>query len=82
MNLRKIILFYFLLFLCITATAQNTGNSRVKLLSAISDTTKLDTLSLVPGSIKIKIADGRLLDTSYYKINYADGLLILNRKKI
>jgi hypothetical protein len=81
-NLRKLILFYFLLFLCTAATAQNTGNSRVKQLSAISDTTQLDTLSLVPGSIKIKIADGRLLDTSYYRINYADGLLILNRKKI
>ena len=82
MIVRKLILLSFLLFFCIGGFAQNTGNIRFKQLLFISDTVQLDTLSLVPGSIKIKVADGRLLDTSYYKINYGEGFLILNRKKI
>ena len=82
MIVRKIILFCFLFFFCIGISAQNTGSSRIKQLSFTSDTTQLDTLSLIPGTVKIKVADGRLLDTSYYKINYAEGTIIINRKKL
>ncbi len=78
----RIILVYVLLFFCFCGYSQNTGNNHIKQLTTLSDTIQLDSLSLIPGSIKIAIADGRLLDTSYYKVNYAEGQLILNRKKI
>lgn len=38
-------------------------------------------MSLVPGSFKLTTSSGMELDTSYYKINHADGIVILNRKK-
>lgn len=82
MIVRKLILFCFFLFSCLLGHSQYAGGSRIKLVSITSDTTQLDTLSLIPGTIKIKIADGSLLDTSYYKINYANGFLILDRKKV
>ncbi len=58
--------------------AQYAGNHHSKQIIIKSDTTQLDTLSLVPGSITIKSNDGAALDTSFYRINYADALLILN----
>ncbi|OFY86313.1 MAG: hypothetical protein A3F72_10930 [Bacteroidetes bacterium RIFCSPLOWO2_12_FULL_35_15] len=79
---RKKILLLAILFMCIGGFAQNTVNNRTKSFSVISDTVKLDSLSIVPGSIKLSTINGTLLDTSYYKINYAEGLVILNRKKL
>jgi hypothetical protein len=46
-----------------------------------NDTIHLDTLSIVPGSFILRASDGTLLDTSYYKISYADAKVILNKKK-
>lgn len=40
----------------------------------------LDTLSLVPGSIILKNKNGSLLDSSSYKVNYIDGLLIFKKR--
>ncbi|MES2396146.1 MAG: hypothetical protein V4549_09090, partial [Bacteroidota bacterium] len=75
---RKIILLFILLFFCANGYAQYLSNSHTKQLTIIGDTNQLDTLSLVPGSIKIITNNGTELDTSFYKINYAEGLLILN----
>lgn len=80
--LRRIILFCFLLFFCVDAFAQYSGSGRIKQFSAAGDTIRLDTLSLVPGSFKLRTAEGSLLDTSYYKVNYAEGIVILNRAKL
>ncbi len=79
---RRIISFLLLLLLCVDGFAQYTGNSHSKQFAVTGDTLQLDTLSLVPGSIIIAAANGTLLDTSFYKINYAEGLVILNRKKL
>lgn len=68
-----------MLFFCVNGYAQYISNSHIKQLTIIGDTNQLDTLSLVPGSIKITTGNGIVLDTSFYKINYAEGLLILNR---
>lgn len=62
--------------------SQNLSNRHNKLLIIKGDTAQLDTLSLVPGSISITTKNGIQLDTSFYKINYAEGLIIFNRKKI
>lgn len=79
---RKKILLFALLLLSAVGFAQSFGNNRTKLFSANSDTLKLDSLSLVPGTIKLYSSNGSLLDTSFYKINYADGLIIFDRQKL
>lgn len=79
---RKIIPFLFLQMLWFQGYSQTLSNRHTKLLSLKGDTAQLDTLSIVPGSISITTKNGTALDTSFYKINYADGLLIFNRKKL
>jgi hypothetical protein len=81
-KIRTRILFFVLMIACIDLSAQYSGNTHNRLFSVVSDTIQLDTLSLIPNSIQIKTKNGALLDTSFYKINYADGILILNRSKI
>ena len=83
MIVRKIITLLLLLHLfCIGGYAQYTDNKHIKLIYIKSDTIQLDTLSLVPGSVSFSANNGIIPDSSFYKINYAEGVLILNRKKI
>lgn len=79
---RKFSLFLVLLLLSGFAFAQPASNSHAKTVQLKSDTLQLDSLSLIPGSITLKLANGTLLDTSFYKVNLAEGSLILNRKKM
>lgn len=62
--------------------SQGTGINRIKTLDITKDTITIDSLSLVPGSVTLASQDGKLLDTAYYRVNYAEGKLILNRKKL
>jgi len=41
----------------------------------IADTIKLDTLSLIPGSVFVFDVQGRIIDSTYYRINYPKALL-------
>ncbi len=82
MLVRKIITVFLFLLFCISAHSQYTGKSHIKKLNVASDTVKLDSLSLVPGSFKLSTLSGKLLDTSYYQLNLAEGILILNSKKM
>ena len=80
--MRRIIAIFLFLFFCICGFSQNTGNSHFKSFSAASDTLKLDSLSLVPGSFKLTASDGTALDTSLYKLDLVEGFVIFNRKKL
>ena len=80
--MRRIIPVFLFLFFCIGGYSQYTGNSRFKQYTPSSDTLQLDSLSLVPGSFKLMSSSGVALDTSYFKINHAEGIVILNRKKM
>jgi len=74
----------FTLLFCAFGTwvfAQSTVNNRIKTIP-VSDTVRLDSLSLVPGSVTLLTADGALLDSAYYKINYADAFLFFDKKKL
>ncbi|HEY0029262.1 MAG TPA: hypothetical protein VGC65_00775 [Bacteroidia bacterium] len=82
MILRRIILFWLLLLFYTEGYAQYADTVAVEQFSASSDTMRIDTLSIVPGSYRLATSDGKLLDTSYYKINYVEGLLILNKAKL
>ncbi|MCX6295138.1 MAG: hypothetical protein NTX97_03555, partial [Bacteroidetes bacterium] len=80
--MRRIIAVFIFLFFCICSYSQNTGNSHFRSFSATSDTLKLDSLSLVPGSFKLSTSSGKVLDTSFYKLDLGAGVIICNRKKL
>jgi len=79
---RKIILLFFLVVFHYFVFAQQITNKHSKLLSVTYDTTRIDTLSIVPGTVIVKNKNGNTLDTSDYKINCVDGLLIVKKKKL
>ncbi|MCW3105032.1 MAG: hypothetical protein JWO09_3472 [Bacteroidetes bacterium] len=81
-EIRKSIVIIVLMMMAAGLYAQVPGNTRTKQVLPISDTLQLDSLSLVPGSFTLRKPNGELLDTSYYKLNYASGLLYLNRRKM
>ncbi len=81
MNLRGCLVLLLVLF-SVKCFSQSTGIPRIKTLNSNKDTIQLDSLSIVPGSVTIATSDGMRLDTAYYKINYAEGKLILNKKKL
>jgi len=78
----KYYIFCFFLLLSIGVNSQIAGNAKQKIITQSNDTIILDSLSLIPGSVVLKLNDDNLLDTSLYKINYAKGEIIFNRKKI
>ena len=82
MIFRRTILFLLFLSVSITGYSQYTGNRRIKQIALKKDTTRLDSLSIIPGSVTIRSSTGALLDTTLYKINYAEGILILHHKNL
>lgn len=69
------ILFFVLFSLC-DAGAQSTFSYRVKYISLAQDTLRLDTLSVVPGSLILEISD-EIEDTTFYELDFAGATLIL-----
>ncbi|MES2591157.1 MAG: hypothetical protein V4608_04675 [Bacteroidota bacterium] len=82
MRIRKVIAFLLLQFFCVGVFAQYAGRMHTKRLAIHGDTLHLDSLSLVPSSVTISVSEGKYLDSTFYKINYVDGLLILNRENL
>ncbi|MBA3971249.1 MAG: hypothetical protein H0X46_03755, partial [Bacteroidetes bacterium] len=82
MRLRILKLTGLFLFFCMALTAQYGGAGKTKQFFADSDTVHLDTLSFIPGSFKLTTKSGRSLDTSYYKLDPAKGIVILNNAKL
>jgi hypothetical protein len=82
LEIKKSIFIVVLILMVTGLNAQVPGNTHTRPLLLLSDTVQLDTLSLVPGSFKIRKQNGELLDTAYYKINYITGQLFLDRKKL
>ena len=54
-------------------------NVKTKIYIPKNDTIFLDTLSIIPGSIKIK-RQNRIVDTSYYTINYPKKNIVFKKK--
>ncbi len=79
---KRILLLFSLILLVGGAHAQYTNNQHVGHLVVTGDTVLLDTLSLVPGSIKITTNSGLKIDSSFFKINYAESILILKRSQL
>ena len=58
---------------------QAQSNVKTKIYLPKNDTIFLDTLSIIPGSIKIKTPN-RIVDTSYYTINYPKKNIVFKKK--
>lgn len=61
--------------------AQQYHSLRSKYFSTVPDTIILDTLSIVPGSVKLFTKTGLTIDDFFYNIDYINGLLIRNKNQ-
>ncbi|MFH1320341.1 MAG: hypothetical protein ABII90_06795 [Bacteroidota bacterium] len=68
------ILFPFFLY------SQELSNLRVKEIFTLSDTVKIDTLSIIANSISIVDANGKGIDTTCYTIDYINATLVWKDK--
>lgn len=60
---------------------QTLGNLRQKWISVTSDTITLDTLSLIPGTVRLSFPDGKpLTDTTLFRVLESQSKLVINRK--
>ena len=78
MRIKSIIIILLFLGSWASAQAQDTSSVEMKSLELISDTLRLDSLSLVPESVHILLDDGSELDSSLYSIDAPKSLLILD----
>ena len=69
-------------FIVSSLFAQQFNNSRLKKIFVLSDTIKLDSLSIVPGTFVLKDSLGSFIDSNYYKIDLMNGVLIADKSKI
>lgn len=52
------------------------SNLRTKKIILSKDTTQLDTLSIIPGTVYLKYSGGAIIDSSKYEIDYVNAKLI------
>lgn len=78
--IRKLILLGLIQFFYTGIHAQYANCYRIKQILIPGDSVSIDTLSLIPGSVKVTLSDGTPIDSSLYTINYAEAKLILKKK--
>jgi hypothetical protein len=66
----------------VNVRAQYVSNIRLKGVSISRDTVKLDSLSLIPNTLQLKTASGRIMDTSDYEILPFSSLLIWKKRPV
>ncbi|MFN2423442.1 MAG: hypothetical protein ABR572_06680 [Cryomorphaceae bacterium] len=71
---RQVVLFVWVLLTSAHALGQGADNLRSKSFEILSDTTSLDTLSIVPES-EIVYLNGEITDTSRYEIDYSAAII-------
>ncbi len=71
-----------IVLLVLKSQAQDFSNFRIKTLTLTSDTLRLDSLSIIPHTLMITRADSSSLDTAAYRMDYANGLLIIKDKEL
>jgi len=76
----KLLVSCFLLLSSCYCFAQS--NDRTKKIILSKDTLRLDSLSIIPGTISVKKSNGNLLDSTSYKIDYVNALFIRKEKAI
>jgi len=71
-------LIILLLILLVSPSFGQEGKPRLKKISLVSDTVRLDTLSIVPGSLSIYNRN-RKIDSAFYKVIFEKNAVVLNR---
>lgn len=66
-----------LVLLPVWAVAQQLNNLRARRVVVLADTLTLDTLSMVPGSVLLQRADGRVADAATYTVDYLRGRVVV-----
>ncbi len=61
--------------------AQTVSSLRSKYFSTVRDTVFLDTLSIVPGSVKLFNKAGLKMDDFFYTVDYINGRLVRNKNQ-
>ena len=79
MKKSKIYGFILCLLIGSGAFAQQIGHSRFKLIQFTSDTIRIDTLSLVTGSVLIADSSGIVLNDTLYKLDLISAKIILKK---
>lgn len=75
--MRIVFLIISALLLIADLSAQETSNFRSKRYAMSSDSIQLDSLSILPGSVKV-IVDGKELSSGEYQINYTNSVIKFN----
>ncbi len=78
MKIKQFIFIWIFIGSWVITQAQDTTSIQMKSIELNSDTLRLDSLSLVPGSIHILLSDGSELDKKLYKVDEAKSLLLLD----
>ena len=68
-------------FVIISINLYSQSNQRVKKITPYQDSILLDTLSIIPGTTRIKHTNGQLLDSNAYRFDYVNAMLILNSNR-
>ncbi|RXQ92988.1 hypothetical protein EO244_10975 [Ancylomarina salipaludis] len=77
--MKRTLIFCFLIILCTVNYAQDSSNIRNKEIDLTKDSIQLDSLLILPATIRLRVNE-ELLDSSYYKLNLAKGIFIPTTK--
>ncbi|WP_372644190.1 hypothetical protein [Ancylomarina sp.] len=77
--MRRILFFCFSLLLCTASYAQKSSNIRIRQIDISKDSILLDSLLILPATIKLWVTN-ELLDSTYYRLNLAKGIFIPKEK--
>lgn len=72
----RIIQISFFILISLGLNAQSYKNQRIKRVSEIADTIRIDTLSIAPASCFVFDQNGKILDTTLYRIDYSNAFFI------
>ena len=77
--MKQILSICIFLFLSAASYAQTSSNLRIKEIDIKKDSIHLDSLLILPGTVKLWVGD-ELLDNSFYELNLAKGIFIPKAK--
>ena len=77
--MKQVLIFCFFIILNTTIRAQNSSNIRSREIDITKDSIQLDSLLILPATLKLWLGN-ELLDSTYYQLNLTHGILIPKSK--
>jgi len=78
-HLKRVLLICFFIVLCTISYAQNSSNIRTKEIDITQDSIQLDSLLILPETVKLWV-EQELLDSTFYQLKLSKGIFIPNQK--